>query len=58
MKKLNKLAARKSELYSALAHDIRTPLAVITLGSENIKAKCDKTEDIEIIQAIKGMPKD
>lgn len=51
--KLNKLAARKSELYSALAHDIRTPLAVITLGSENIKAKCDKTEDIEIIQAIK-----
>ncbi len=52
--KLNKLAARKSELYSALAHDIRTPLAVITLGSENIKAKCcDKTEDMEIIQAIK-----
>ncbi len=52
--KLIEIATKKSELYSALAHDIRTPLAIITLGSENIKAKLNKTEDLEIIEAIKN----
>lgn len=55
--KLSKIAARKSELYSALAHDIRTPLAVITLGSENIEVKLNKSEDLEIVEAIKNNAK-
>lgn len=51
---LSKAAERKSELYSALAHDIRTPLAVIILGAETIETKLDKAENTEIVEAIKN----
>jgi len=52
--KLIEIATKKSELYSALAHDIRTPLAIITLGAENIRAKLKKSEDLEIVDAMKN----
>ncbi len=55
--KLSKIAERKSELYSALAHDIRTPLAVIILGAETIETKLNKTENTEIVEAIKNNAK-
>ncbi len=52
---LNKNASIKSELYSTLAHDIRTPLAVILLGSEAIEFQLGKLgKNKEIVESIKN----
>ncbi len=53
--RLNKNASIKSELYSALAHDIRTPLAVILLGSEALELQLGKRgKNREIAESIKN----